>query len=167
MLKSALEENHKDIYQWFLMHQECLLLGHGHYAQASLEVFTQLLEAHVAFENSHLLSSGAGTDFGRMRWAASVYRQEHEKILQLAGAVECLFTRWHAEERSRTKRLLLLELLERQLTLRHVIEHHEQREEQDLFGFIVEDSAQWRQIEGLLAGYTVLKREISEFLSRS
>ena len=167
MLKSALEENHKDIHQWFLMHQECLLLGHGHYAQASLEAFTELLTAHMAFENSHLLASGAETEFGRMRWAASVYLHEHEKILQLVAAVERLFSRWHAEERSRSRRLLLLELLERQLTLRHVIEHHEQREEQDLFELIAETSAEWRQVEELLLGHAALKREIADFLTRS
>ena len=183
MLKTVLTENHKDMYQWFLFHQECLLLGHERYAGQCLTVYKTVLTAHIDFENTYLLTPGALNEGRTMRWQPSVYRQEHDKILALFAVVEQLFARWLATAERRKKRLILLTLLEKQLTLRHVIAHHEEREEQDLFESIAQhypdrqrypDQQQypawqqhpnWQQIEQLLERYNDSKSEIQLFLA--
>ncbi len=61
MLNDVLRDNHQDLYQWFLFHQECLLLNHEEYAAQCLHVFQSLLKAHIDFENQQLLSPTAST----------------------------------------------------------------------------------------------------------
>lgn len=129
-LNTALAENHKDLYQWFLLHQECLLLSEDDLAQQAFAAFSDLLQQHIHFENTYVLAELTQLN-AALRWPQSVYLKEHEKILKLLAAVNESLQRYSASQ-GRVKRLCLLELLEQQQTLRNVLEHHEEREEQDL-----------------------------------
>ena len=53
-LQQALTDNHSDIHQWHLLHQECLLLGFEQQAQQSFNAFAEVLRLHIQFENEHL-----------------------------------------------------------------------------------------------------------------
>lgn len=142
MLTAALEDNHKDLYQWFLLHQECLLIADDEKARQAYKAFDDFLRQHIQFENEYLLSDLASTDFSQLRWQPNVYLKEHDKVLDLLTNVQVMLHQYF-EAKGRIKRLLLLELLEWEGRMRHVIEHHEQREEQDLFLHIADQHEQW------------------------
>ena len=51
-LRNYLQESHKDIMQWFLLHQECLLLGDDSQAKNAFEIFSDYLSQHMDFEDT-------------------------------------------------------------------------------------------------------------------
>ena len=128
-LTSAISEQHKDLFQWFLLHQEALLLNEDDLALASWRAFAEGLKAHIHIENA-LLFSDDYFQHDTWRWPANIYRKEHEKILKLLTVLTSR-EESYAKLTGRIKRLALLELLESQVQLRHVVEHHEEREEMD------------------------------------
>lgn len=95
-----------------------------------------------------------------------VYRKEHDKIERLLVNVEEQLKQYLLET-GRKKRLHLLELLEKQSTLRHMLEHHEQREEQDIFLHLTDDVlAPWQVIQQSLDNsYTPLKEQLKKLLA--
>lgn len=143
-LQIALIESHKDLKQWFLMHQECLLLGDDSCAADAFNGFYTYLREHLQFENTHLLLGDKP-----LRWSLKVYKKEHDKLLLMAEKADKQLTSFYGMS-GRKKRLALLVVLERQSTFMHVLEHHEEREEQDLFLHIPDDSElfqQWQIVE--------------------
>jgi len=95
-----------------------------------LQQWHRSLQAHIAIENSRLLPhvpEGA-------RWAARVYLLEHERIALLADEyaerLDALLARLPRSQRAR--REAVLALLDAAHALRHLIEHHHQREEMAL-----------------------------------
>lgn len=147
-LRNLLEESHKDLKQWFLFHQECLLLAEDEWALKAFSIFSDYLLKHLAFENAFLLSSSVQN----LRWPVNVYQKEHDKLLLMQAKSEVLLNRLVLLD-GRRRRLFLLELLDQQQSFMHVMEHHEEREEQDLFLHIQESSSaleQWIQIDNAL-----------------
>lgn len=130
-LAIILEESHKDLYQWFLMHQECLLLQHDEHASACWQAFIACLRHHLEFENQYLLVDGV-VDTSTLRWGLIIYQKEHDKVLQKLNELTELFE-YYLKQQGRVKRITVLELMEKQVTFRHLLEHHETREEEDLF----------------------------------
>lgn len=131
-LQQVLTDNHSDIRQWHLLHQECLLLGLDQQAQQSFSAFIAVLRLHIQFENEHLLYQPEAVDSDSLRFALVVYQKEHDKILQLLQQLETDVAQY-LQAKGRVKRMLLLDLLEKHFRLAGVLEHHEQREEEDLF----------------------------------
>ena len=163
-LKQALEESHKDLHQWFLMHQECLLLGHDAHSQCAFSVFTEILETHLHFENEYLLKH---TLTGR--WPLKVYVKEHDKLLQLLAKIAKRLESFY-QLQGRLKRLALLEILDQENVFLHVMEHHEEREEQDLFLQLPDDKnlyQHWLHCEKALQRFADDKAMLKEFLSVS
>lgn len=160
-----LEENHKDLYQWFLLHQECLLIGDDEYAQQGFLAFADILKQHMDFENNYIFTEVCKLK-APSRWDMHVYRKEHEKIEKLLLNVQEQLQAYLSSS-GRMKRLHLLELLEKQSTLRHVLEHHEQREEQDIFLQLTDDVLKpWQQVEqGLERQYKGLKQQLKQLLA--
>lgn len=167
MLSAALEDNHKDLYQWFLLHQECLLIADDEKAKQAFSAFSDVLKQHIQFENEYLLSDVASTDFSQLRWQPNVYLKEHDKVLDLLAKAQLMLNQYF-EAKGRMKRLLLLELLEREGRMRHVIEHHEQREEQDLFLHIADQHEQWFKFyEPLRLQHEPLRQTLKALLQES
>lgn len=168
-LRNSLEESHKDLYQWFLLHQECLLLHNDADAQLAFLAFTEYLHAHLEFENQHLLNSVVMTKMP-LRWAIPVYEKEHEKLQKMLAKLAMYLQHYYALT-GRDKRLALLVLLDEEQTLRHVMEHHEQREEQDLFLHLPDSvvaNEEWRDINAMLDNkYSVLKKRLKLALGDS
>lgn len=124
-------EHHKSLYQWFLLHQEGLLTHHIVMAQKAWRVFEGGLRLHLELENEYLFSSTSNVlQTGELRWSKHVYLKEHDKVLKLLDQLSEMLLEFYDFE-GRKKRLALLEVLEKQMTFRHVLEHHEEREEMD------------------------------------
>lgn len=99
-------------------------------AHALLQPWRAALARHIEVEETRLLPhvpEGA-------RWQARVYRLEHQRIADLAdeyaGRVAAMARRPLSGERAR--RAAALELLDAAHALRHLLEHHHQREEMAL-----------------------------------
>lgn len=131
-LADLLEQSHKKLRQLFVMQQECLLLAEDHWAVLLMSAFADYLRAHLLFENEKVFTLFVGREAGALRWQVLVYQKEHEKLLQLVNKNQ-QFLLSYVQLKGREKRLALLELLAMQNQLEHVLEHHEQREESDMF----------------------------------
>lgn len=125
----SLANSHKELRRLFLLMQESLLLNQDQQALELFQAFSAYLIAHISFEDQYLFPL---LDPEQARWKPIVYQKEHEKIIQLLQQAQALLNSYiHLQ--GREKRLALLELLEQQSRFVHVLEHHEQREESDLF----------------------------------
>lgn len=167
-LAQQLTDSHRDLQRWFLFYQECLLLGQDSFAQQCFSAFSHYLSAHIQFEDSALFPFVQQHAIAT-QWPMLVYTKEHEKILALLEKNSVLlddYTRMHGRE----KRLALLELLNTQRSFIHMMEHHEQREEQDMFIVLTaldtaDLSKQWQAIElALKQQYQAFDRKIDSYL---
>lgn len=114
------------------LHAHLLEVVAGDFARAQqlLAPWRAALARHIEIEETRLLPHVPGD----ARWQARVYRLEHERIALLAdeyaGRVAVLARRAYADERVR--REAALKLLDAAHALRHLLEHHHQREEMAL-----------------------------------
>lgn len=131
-LIERLEVSHRKLRQLLLMSQECLLLSEDDKALLLITAFSTYLKTHLAFEDDDLLPLMVGQTAKALRWQPLVYQKEHEKIVQLLH-INFRLLQSYLRLQGREKRLALLELLAKQNQFEHVLEHHEQREESDLF----------------------------------
>ena len=125
---SAITDWHAVIGELFDRHQEQVVLHQPDPAGITYGQFLAQLTAHIDLEEQLLFPLHESRQ--TVRWATDLYRKEHRKIETLAAAAgERLadipppgraYARW------------AIALLDRQRTLKHVLEHHEQREEQAL-----------------------------------
>lgn len=115
-------------------HIEALLTAHllevvgGDFAQAQ-RLFAQwhgALQTHIHIENTALLPHVPTS----ARWAATVYLREHERIALLAEeyAQRLQLVLHHPPRDALAQRRASLYLLDAIHALRHVIEHHHERE---------------------------------------
>jgi hypothetical protein len=132
-LKDLLEESHKDLHLWFLLHQECLVANYESDALQALKNFQRILLFHLDFEEQRLLKHNNDAT----RWPVSVYQKEHDKIKRQLDKL-IVKTQSYLDFSGRKKRHALISLIEDQLRFYHLLEHHEEREEQDLFLFLPE-----------------------------
>ena len=132
---AAIDKQHQQMSELFLMHQEALMLEKVDLAADIYQSYQALQLAHLAFENDCLLPELAKLE--SPRWPHTLYQHEHNKIEDLLAK--------HAQniENSQTfldkpnttaqaYRRWIIELFDQHKTLKNVLEHHEQREEQGL-----------------------------------
>lgn len=171
-LQDDLHESHRDLRQWLLFHQECLLLGDADKALLAWQAFSRILGMHIDFENRYLLQPEVE---GRqaLRWPVNVYRKEHDKLLAMQVDINTRLSQYAGFD-GRYRRLALLELLDVELRFVHVLEHHEQREEDDLLTSLAAMpeaenlSRQWRAINNELDDeFAASKGDIRRFLENA
>lgn len=122
-------EQHGTLADLFARHQEALLDRRWAEAARLLEDYDRRLRCHIRFEEEHLLPRSEHVQ--SMRWPANVYRAEHRRIEQLmAKAAERLTN----EQRRGITAAVLISLLDEERALKHLLEHHHEREEKGLFG---------------------------------
>lgn len=97
-------------------------------AQRLLEEYEQSLLEHIDLEERHLLPHC--DELGNARWPSTVYRAEHRRIEQLVRKAADRLTRARGSEITPS---VLIALLDDERTLKHLLEHHHEREEQALF----------------------------------
>ncbi|HMN19772.1 MAG TPA: hypothetical protein PKA16_00095 [Ottowia sp.] len=127
---SLFEREHQRLEAQLHAHLLEVVAGDFGRAQQLLELWRAGLARHIEIEEERLLPQvPAGA-----RWQARVYRLEHQRIVELAdeyaGRVAALARRTHADGLAR--REAALRLLDAAHALRHLLEHHHQREEMAL-----------------------------------
>lgn len=121
------ELEHQRLDALLRLHLLRLVAGDFGRAHESLLLWRQALDRHIAIEESRLLPHVPG----HARWAAEVYKLEHERIILLADAYAARMGAVAAKppEAADPTYAAVLGLIDAIHTLRHVLEHHHQREE--------------------------------------
>ena len=133
-----------------LLHAHLLAVAGADFASAlqHLQQWHRGLLEHIAIENTRLLPhvpEGA-------RWAARVYLLEHERIALLAeeytARVQAVVR--HPPQDEAARRRAVLVLIDAAHALRHVLEHHHEREHSALAHEIPLElqEAAWHGVEG-------------------
>lgn len=120
--------HHVALGDLFARHQEALVGRRWAEAARLLEEYEQSLLRHIDFEEQHLLSRSDAV--GNARWPSAVYRAEHRRIEQLLRKAADRLSRARGSEITPA---VLISLLDEERTLKHLLEHHHEREEKALF----------------------------------
>ncbi len=129
-LYAAVTRCHAGLEAVFAGHQEALLLGELAMAGELLDAYRALQRVHIGFEDGQLLRRARQGGFD-LRWPVRLYDAEHRKIEGLLDKVTRRLAALPAGDEAALRREVLA-LLEAERVLKHVCEHHEAREEQDL-----------------------------------
>lgn len=124
-----------DLFEW---QQEAIVEKKFDLACRLLELHYQLMEDHIQLENTLLLPAHAA--LSSTRWPSTLYRHEHDKILTLLD--RALQQLRNVQQSSQTPRRSVISLLDYQRTVKNVLEHHEQREEQGLLSELTEQNSE-------------------------
>lgn len=125
----TMREQHVALSRLYQQHQEALVTRYWKQAAQFLEEYSARLSRHIEIEERLLLPHCDAVS-AVIRWQAKVYRAEHERIGQLLELnIQHLA---QARQRGMTPAGLIA-LLDEEKTLKHVLEHHHEREEQGLF----------------------------------
>ena len=127
---TILKQEHAVIDRLFQSHQEMLLDRSWAKALRLLEHYQQLLESHIEFEDSILLPDCITDSIEPVRWKARVYLAEHRGVEELVNEAR---TRLVTIRRRGIKSSMLIELLDQERTVKHVLEHHHEREEKGIY----------------------------------
>lgn len=124
---ASFELEHQRLDAQLRAHLLQLIAGDFGRAEESLLVWRQALDRHIAIEEGRLLPHVPAN----ARWAAEVYKLEHERINLLADAYAARMRAVAARlpEAGDATHATALALIDAVHALRHVLEHHHQREE--------------------------------------
>lgn len=125
---AALDRYHQQLDELFLLHQEALLVQDFSLSVRCLALYHRALRLHIRQEDTLVLPLYAPLEAGA-QWPSRVFSGEHRKLEALLGKVWTAL----AQLRRRPSRRGVIELIEREKTLKHVAEHHHLRENEALF----------------------------------
>jgi hemerythrin-like domain-containing protein len=123
---------HRDLDDFFLLHQEAVLLGRLDAAIQSLNCFIELHDLHMGVEDQKLIP-GLCELGDRGRWPAALYVAEHNKVRELIGKIEDnLLSLSKGQLSGKDFRREIITFLDTEKTLKGLCEHHQEREEAGL-----------------------------------
>lgn len=130
MLVELIHQQHLELHELFARHQEALLQGQFDDAKEWLEHFSNCQKAHIQIEEGYLFPEFAKIE-RISRWDVSLYEKEHEKIKALYQNVSDDLD-WLSEQDLTESQLRrnIIALLDKEKTLKGLLEHHEDREEE-------------------------------------
>ena len=125
----AITHCHQGLDEFFLLHQEAVLLGNFADASQLLDCFKELHHLHMRFEDETLIPKLA--ELGdKGRWPAFLYTAEHAKIQELLEkATANLELLSNNKLSGNDLRRGIITLLDNEKILKGVCEHHQEREE--------------------------------------
>jgi hemerythrin-like domain-containing protein len=120
---------HRQLDHYMGLHQECLLEQQLELALSSHDLLQRGLELHIEVENTQLFPAYEQwlTDG---RWPLLVYQKEHEQLLKMLTKSRAMVADLSGS--GSKLRQQILALLDYQRSLKNVVEHHEEREEQGM-----------------------------------
>ena len=128
-LTEAITHCHQGLDEFFLLHQEAVLLGKFDDASQILNCFKDLHNLHMRFEDELLIPKLA--ELGdKGRWPAFLYTAEHAKIQELLEKTTANLQFLSNNQLSGNDlRRGIITLLDNEKILKGVCEHHQEREE--------------------------------------
>lgn len=131
-----LSEIHRSLDETLQHHRETLVLFQLNESKRHFQAFRQGLKLHIRFEEEFLLppyeESGGGNRPGAR---TDFFYQEHRKILALVEDISTLLDSGDLKQ-DRVGARRVLEILEREHLLVHLLDHHDRREESFLYPFL-------------------------------
>jgi hypothetical protein len=135
---------HFHLDELFLL-QEALLQAKLDNALIILKIFKTCHDLHMRFEDDKLIPKYASLP-EQGKWDATLYQQEHQKVLELYKKIEQGLS-WLVQQDLNLSQLRrnIIKLLDRQKSFKGLCEHHQEREESSLFVELDRQSdANWR-----------------------
>jgi hypothetical protein len=131
-LTEVITECHQELDEFFLRHQEAVLMARFDDALQVLDCFAELHHLHMTFEDEKLIPKlGELGDPGR--WRASLYADEHGKVQQLLEKTRNSLQLLSQQRLSpKNQRREIIAFIDKEKTLKGVCEHHQEREETGL-----------------------------------
>ncbi|MGH8396743.1 MAG: hemerythrin domain-containing protein [Gammaproteobacteria bacterium] len=126
---TALSNEHKELTHLFARHQEALVTRAWARAARLLSQYQKRLLYHIGLEERYLLPYCAEEKAGG-HWRAHVYIAEHRRLEELLRKTS---TRLAVARRRGVSSMALIALMDEEKTLKHVAQHHHQREDMALF----------------------------------
>jgi hypothetical protein len=128
-LAEVIAHCHQELDEFFLLHQEAVLLGQFDDAIQLLNCFKELHHLHMGFEDEKLIPKL--TRLGNPgRWPASLYTDEHTKVQELLGKTEAnLLSLRKGQRPDKDLRREIIAFLDKEKTFKGLCEHHQEREE--------------------------------------
>ncbi len=144
-LKSVIAHCHQVLGQLFFAHQEAVLVGDLPCAIETLRQYTEALDLHKNFEDEHLLPRLAELD-DPGDWPVSLYSHEHNKIGDLLPQLEKHIIQLNTQGLAGTAlRAELIDLLDREKSIKGLCEHHQEREEAGMLPVLDQQTEEtWR-----------------------
>jgi hypothetical protein len=156
-LTEVITQCHQTLDEFFLLHQEAVLLGRFDDAIQLLNCFKELHHLHMAFEDSQLIPRLDEPGY-QGPWPASLYTAEHAKIQGLMGKTENHLLLLNKSKLSgKALRREIIAFLDNEKTFKGLCEHHQAREEAGILPELDKlADTQWRQsiIELFLQDWT-------------
>jgi len=147
---------HRTLDEFFLVHQEAVLVGRLGRAARLLECFCDLHGLHMEFEDRYLIPI---LDDCPGRWSAKLYSGEHDKIGKLlARTIDDLSALSARPLSGRPLRRALISFIDGEKTLKGLCEHHQEREEKGMLPELdTHTDTGWRRsvIEPFLAAWCI------------
>ena len=128
-LKIVIARCHEELNRLFFLHQQAVLIGELPRAIEALHRYTLTHDLHKNFEDTYLLPRLAELETPG-DWPVSLYHHEHNKIGDLMTRLEKQLLELSARELAGTElHYELIELLDREKSIKGLCEHHQEREE--------------------------------------
>ncbi len=127
---AALTEEHAELTQLFAYHQEALLDRDWVAAARLLGGYRERLYRHMQIEERFVLDPALVRATAHRHWTSELYRAEHRRVRLYLEKVDEWLTRARHDGAPAG---MLIGLLDRERTLKHLLEHHHHREEVALF----------------------------------
>lgn len=125
-----LRREHASLDALFRRHQEVLVSHAWAWAARLLIQYQERLTVHIRLEEKFLLPYCNDDSGSSSRWGSRVYRTEHRKLEELVRVVT---VRLASARRRGVTPAMLIDILDKERTLKHVVQHHHEREEKGLF----------------------------------
>ncbi len=132
-LRRRLELDHIEQLKQFQAHQEQLVLREGRRALQILVDFESRLLSHMELEERYLLPLCELQVERAGHWGPQIYAQDHRRIKELLAAVRMRLAALGAGGDDAMTPANVIELLDDEKVLKHLISHHQTREATALY----------------------------------
>ncbi len=148
MLVTLIHQQHLELRELFARHQEALMQGELYEAIEWLENYDILQKAHMQIEERYLFPEFANIKH-TSKWDVSLYEKEHIKIKQFYKTIVDDLNRISEQQQNESQRRRdIIDLLDKQKTLKGLNEHHAEREEEAMLKEL-EQQLEQRQLREL------------------
>ena len=150
-------DQHGDLETVFRSHQVALMSLDLKRARERLSLFSSMLAGHMGVEEEILIPAFAACVGDLARLGPAMVRADHEKLLGQLGRITSMLE--ELCEREQVVHEDVLDLLDRGLSFKRLLHHHDERERAGLFPMLDEGLSRdemdglWKRVEACKMGH--------------
>ena len=126
----ALMDEHQRLERLLLEHQVHLVEGRGEAARATWDDFRRVILGHIRAEEAVVLPEYEARIVPQRGGDADIFRREHHRLERFVDEMSAWLDAWAGLPWPATE---VIRMVERQKTLKEILEHHDQREGEHLY----------------------------------